>query len=246
MANLKSSISFGLVNIPIEMNPIIKNNDTSFNQLHVKCKHRINYIKYCSHCKKEVKNTDIIKGFQYEKDKYVFFSKDELLNLKPSQDKEIEIVSFVKLSEIDPMYFEKSYVLSPVGKGRAYSLFCEAINKCKMVALAKTVIGSKFYYVILRFFQSRIIMTTLFFEEEIKLPNSELQYKVDSKELELAVKLINELKGKFEPDKYNDEYQDNIRKAIDDKLDGKVVKKKKAQSKKRINDLMEALEKSLK
>lgn len=246
MANLKSSISFGLVNVPVVMSPIIKNNDTSFNQLHVKCKHRINYVKYCSHCKKDVKNTEIIKGFQYEKDKYIFFNKEELDVLKPSNDKEIEIVSFVNISEVDPMYFEKSYILEPSGKGKAYSLFSEAINKCKMVAIAKTVIGSKFYYVMLRFFESRIVMTTLYFEEEIILPNSELTSKVDSKELDLAIKLINSLKGKFEPYKYRDEYQDNIRKAIDDKIDGKTIKKSKVKSKKQIKNLMEALEKSLK
>lgn len=246
MANVHTNISFALVNIPTQMNPIIKNNDTSFNQLHDKCKHRINYVKYCPYCKKDVKNTEIIKGYQYEKDEYVFFSKEELDKLKPSNDKEIEIVSFVNINEVDPMYFEKSYILEPTGKGKAYSLFCEALNKCKMVALAKTVIGSKFYYVILRFFESRVIMTTLYFDEEIRLPNSPLKNEVNSKELDLAIKLINSLKGKFEPSKYKDEYQDNIKKAIDDKLDGKKIKKSKLKSKTQVKSLMEALEKSLK
>lgn len=246
MANIHSNITFALINIPIIMNPIIKNNDTSFNQLHSKCKHRISYVKYCPHCKKDVKNDEIIKGYQYEKDEYIFFSKDELDNLKPSNDKEIEIISFIKMNEIDPMYLEKSYILEPSGKGKAYSLFCEALNKSKMVGLAKTVIGSKFYFCILRFFESRVIMTTLYFEEELRLPNAPLQSSANSKELELAIKLIDSLKGKFEPSKYKDEYQDNIRNAIDDKLSGKSVKKSKTKSKTRVNDLMEALEKSLK
>ncbi len=246
MANIHSNITFALINIPIIMNPIIKNNDTSFNQLHSKCKHRISYVKYCPHCKKDVKNDEIIKGYQYEKDEYIFFSKDELDNLKPSNDKEIEIISFIKMNEIDPMYLEKSYILEPSGKGKAYSLFCEALNKSKMVGLAKTVIGSKFYFCILRFFESRVIMTTLYFEEELRLPNAPLKSSANSKELELAIKLIDSLKGKFEPSKYKDEYQDNIRNAIDDKLSGKRVKKSKTKSKTRVNDLMEALEKSLK
>lgn len=246
MANLHSSISFGLVNIPIIMNPVIKNNDTSFNQLHIKCGNRISYIKYCNHCKKEIKEKDIIKGYQYDKDEYLTFTKEELDKLKPDNEKEIEIVSFVPISEVDATYFEKSYVLETVGKGKAYHLFCEALKKSKLVAIAKTVISSKFYYCILRFLDNKIIMTTLYFEEELVLPDNEKESKVDEKELNLALKLIDNLKGKFEPDKYKDEYQDNIRKAIDDKLDGKKIKENKKKNKQKINDLMEALEKSLK
>jgi len=246
MANLHSNISFALVNIPIVMNPIIKNNDTSFNQLHDKCEHRISYIKYCPHCKVDVKEKDIIKGYEYEKDKYVIFEKDELNKLKPNQDKEIEIVSFVPISSIDPSYFEKSYLLTPSGKGKAYSLFVEALKKSKLVAIAKTVISSKFYYCVLRFFESKVIMTTLYFEEEVNIPEEEISYKSDPKELELAIKIIDSLKGDFKPEKYKDEYQNNIKNAINDKLEGKSVKGNKKKNKKKINDLMEALEKSLK
>ncbi len=246
MANLHSNISFGLVNIPVLLNPIIKNNDTSFNQLHLKCGHRISYIKYCSYCKKDVKEADIIKGYQYEKNKYVTFLKSELDKLKPENDKEIEIISFVPIKEVDPSFFEKSYVLEVDGKGKAYHLFCEALKKSKLVAVAKTVIGSKFYYCILRFYNSNIIMTTLYFDEEIDIPNKEMHSKIDDKELDLAMKLISSLKGKFTPQKYKDEYQDNIKEAIQDKIDGKQIKNNKRKTKKQITDLMEALEKSLK
>lgn len=246
MPNIHSNISFGLVSIPIVMNPIIKNNDTSFNQLHIKCQERINYIKYCPHCKEKVKENDLIKGYEYEPDKYITFSKDEINKLKPEQDKEIEIVSFIPINEIDPMYFEKSYILETEGKGKAYSLFYEALKKSKLVALAKTVIGSKFYYCILRFFDKRIIMTTLYFEEEINVQDKNKNYEVNEKELEMSLELINKLKGRFEPEKYKDEYQNNIKEAIEDKLNGKKIKKSKTKNKNHITDLMEALEKSLK
>ena len=111
MPNVHSNISFGLVNIPVIMNPLIKNNDTSFNQLHKKCMNRIKYIKYCEHCKKEVGEDEIIKGYEYEKDEYLTFPKEELEELKPENAKEIEVVSFINISEIDPAYFEKSYLL---------------------------------------------------------------------------------------------------------------------------------------
>ena len=121
MPNIHSSINFALVNIPVILNPIIKNNDTSFNQLHKKCGNRINYIKYCQKCKAKIKEEEIIKGYEYESDKYLVFNKDELNKLKPENEKVIEIISFVPINEIDPIYFEKSYDLDAEGKGKAYS-----------------------------------------------------------------------------------------------------------------------------
>lgn len=245
MPNMHSNISFGLVNIPIVLNPVIKNNDTSFNQLHDKCMHRISYVKYCPHCKKSIKEANIIKGYEYEKDKYVVFDKNELNSLKPENEKEIEIISFIPIKEIDPVYFEKSYILEKTGKGKSYYLFCEALKKTKLVALAKTVITSKFYYCFLRFTEEKIIMTTLYFYEEVNLNNDIVKYKISDKELDLAIRLIESMKSSFEPKKYKDEYQDNIKSAINDKIDGKKIKKSKSKNKKAISDLMEALEKSL-
>lgn len=246
MPNIHSNINFGLVNIPIIMNPIIKNNDNSFNQLHKKCNSRINYIKYCPACKTKVKESEIIKGYEYESNKYIVFQKEELDKLKPENEKEIDIISFISLKEVDPIYFEKSYDIDAEGKGKAYFLFCEALKRSKLVALAKTVIGNKFYYCILRFNNKNIIMTTLYFQEEVNIKEDNLNHKINDGEVNMAIQLINSLKGKFEPEKYKDEYQNNIKEAIENKLDGNSIKKSKMQNKKQIDDLMEALEKSLK
>lgn len=246
MPNIHSSISFALVNIPVVLNPIIKNNDTSFNQLHNKCLNRIKYIKYCPHCKKDLIESDIIKGYQYERDNYIVFTKKELDKLKLEQDKEIEVIGFIKENEIDPWYYEKSYFLNTEGKSKAYNLFYEALKKTKRVALAKTVIGSKFYYCILKLGETGIIMTTLYFAEEVNIPDKELKPKVTEKELNLAIKLIESMTSKFEPSKYKDEYQENIKKAINNKINGVPIKTKKKNSKSQINDLMKSLEKSLK
>lgn len=246
MPNIHSSISFALVNIPVLLNPIIKNNDTSFNQLHKKCLQRIKYIKYCPHCKKDVKESDIVKGYQFEKDNYLVFSKTELDNLKPDGDKEIEVISFVKEGSVSPWYFEKSYFLNTEKKSKAYNLFYEALKKTKRVALVKTVIGPKFYYGILKLVPNGIILTTLYFEEEVRIPDKNMEVKVTNKELDLAVKLIESMDGEFKPHEYKDEYQDKIKMAIDAKLDGKKITKTKSTNKKQINDLMKALEKSLK
>lgn len=246
MPNIHSNISFGLVNIPVVMNPIVRNNDTSFNQLHDKCMHRIRYIKYCPHCKTNVKEKDIIKGYEFENDNYLTFEKEELNKLKLNNDKEIEVVSFINISEIDPIYFEKSYFLETDSKSKSYILFCEALKKTKKVALAKTIIGSKFYYCILRFAKAGIILTTLYFDEEVDVPQKDLTFSANEKELNLAIKLIDNLSDKFKPEKYKDEYQENIKKAIDDKLNGKTIKKRRKKSKEQVSDLLEALEKSLK
>ncbi len=246
MPNIHSSISFALVNIPVLLNPIIKNNDTSFNQLHKKCLQRIKYIKYCPHCKRDIKENDIVKGYQFEKDNYLVFSKTELDNLKPDGDKEIEVISFIKEGSVHPWYFEKSYFLNTEKKSKAYNLFYEALKKTKRVALVKTIIGPKFYYGILKLVPNGIILTTLYFEEEVRIPEKDIDSKVTSKELDLAVKLIESMEGEFEPHKYKDEYQETLKKAIDAKLDGKKITKTKSANKKQINDLMKALEKSLK
>lgn len=242
----KTSISFGLVNIPVIINPIIKNNDVSFNQLHKKCLSRIKYVKYCSHCKKEVKQSEIIRGYEYEKDKYITLGDEEFNNLKSEDEKTIEIVGFINLKEIDPVYYEKSYVVSVNNKSKAYSLFKDALEKTKKVALAKTVIGTKFYYVILRLSEGIMVMNTLYFEEEVVMPEAVVEAKYTKKELDLAVELINSLDMKFVPAELVDEYQTKIKKAIDLKIDGKEIKKTKKKNEKSIKDLMTALEMSLK
>ncbi len=246
MPNIHSNISFGLVSIPIVMNPIIRNNDTSFNQLHKKCLNRIQYIKYCPYCNEDVKESEITKGFEFENDNYIIFNKEELNKLKPDNEKEIEVISFVNSNEIDPFYFERSYMLEADTKSKSYILLYEALKETKKVAIAKTVLGGKFYYCVLRFNKFGIILTTLYFEEEVTTPEKEIEGKVNDKELNLAIKLIENLKGKFEPKKYKDEYQNKIKEAINDKMNGKKIKGTKKKPKKQINDLMEALEKSLK
>ena len=240
------NISFGLVNIPIVMNPIIKDNDTSFNQLHNKCLTRVKYVKYCPQCKKDLKESEIIKGYEYEKNNYLIFDKTELNTLKPEKDDDIEVVSFINLNEISPTYFEKSYFLSTENKSKSYLLFYEALKRTKLVALCKCIITSKFYYAILKYTKEGIIMTTLYFDEEVNIPDNSLKSETNEKELKLAVELIIKMKGNFEPHKYKDEYQDNIKKAINDKLNGKEIKKTKGKSKKQIDNLLKALEMSLK
>lgn len=245
MANIKSAISFGLVNIPVVYNPIIKNNDTSFNQLHKKCLNRIHYQKYCDHCKKTVKDVDIIKGYEYEKGEYVTFTKEELTNFQIDSKDSIEIVAFVPSTEIEPYYYEKSYILTTQKKSKAFSLFLEVLKKTKKVAVARTSISTKFYYVLLRYFEGNILMSTMFFEEEVYIPDSSIESKFSKQELDLALKLVDHLSSHFEPENYEDDYQNQIKNAIEKKIEGKPLPKKTAKKKANVKDLLSSLQKSL-
>ena len=242
----KSSISFGLVNIPITISPIFQDNDVSFNQLHKKCLTRIKYVKYCPHCKKEVKQEDIIKGYKINEDKYITLTSEELKNLRVENEGNIEIVGFVGASEIDPVFYEKSYVVSVPSKSKAFSLFRDALEKSKRIAIAKTILSTKFYYVAIRMMGDNMIMSTLYFNEEIIIPDAVSSAKYTKKELDLAMKLIDSLKMKFKPEEYVDEYQENIKEAIKEKQKGMKPKTVKAKRKNNIKDLIQALELSLK
>lgn len=244
--NYQTSISFGLVNIPVLMNSTIKNNDITFNMIHKKCKERLEYIRYCPHCKVKVKNTEIEKGYEYSKNDYVMFTEEDFDKLKSENDKVIEIISFVDISEIDPVYYEKSYTLTPNKSSKAFNLFKEALRKSKKVALAKTYLRNKAYYVIIRFGYENIIMDTLYYEEEINMHKEKVKGEYTTKELETAIKLINAMSGKFTPEEYLDEYQTRLKKAIDKKINGKEIQRVKKKPKKSVSDLMKALEMSLK
>ena len=243
---LKTAITFGLVHIPVRLNPVIKNNDTNFNYLHKKCLNRVKYIKYCPTCKKDVKNTDLIKGYEYSEEKYVTFDETDFDKLKSTEDKNIDIISFIDAKEIDPLYYEKSYYLNTDSKNKAFSLFRNALKISKKAAIAKTVIGSKSYYVVLRFGSSNIIMTTLYYEEEIRLNEEVVEETFTEKEMDLALKLIESMGGEFTPSDYVDEYQNKVKRAIDKKINGEEVKKVKSKKTVTVSNLMDALEKSLK
>ena len=242
----KSSISFGLVNIPITLSPILQDNDVAFNQLHKKCLTRIKYVKYYQHCKKEVKQEEIVKGYKINEDKYITLTSEELKNLRVENEGNIEIVGFVDSSEIDPIFYEKSYVVAVPSKSKAFSLFKDALEKSKKIAVAKTILSTKFYYVAIRIKDGNMIMSTLYFNEELIIPDAVIGAKYTKKELDLAVKLIDSLKMKFKPEEYVDEYQENIKKAIKEKQKGIKPKTVKAKRKNNIKDLMQALELSLK
>lgn len=244
----KGAISFGLVYIPITLSLSVKENNISFNLIDKKTMSRIKYKKTCVDCdNKEVKNENIVKGFQYEKDKFVLFDDEDFEKIKSQKDKNITIQNFVKISEVDPIYFDKSYYVVPIGSEKAFLVLLKAMQKKQMAALAKTVLGTKETLILIHFSDKNMIASTLFFHEEIQKAPIIKEKEVQKKELELAMTLIDQMTDKFRPEKYKDEYNKKIQDAIKKKIAGKkIVYSKKETMPKNIINIMDALKKSLK
>lgn len=243
----KGAITFGLVYIPINLVLSVKEHDIGFNMLDKKTKSRVKYKKTCVDCdNKEVKNEDIVKGYQYEKDKYVIFTDEDFEKIKTPKDKNITIEQFVNLDEIDPIYYDKAYYVKPIGAKKAYNVLLKAMESEKKAGIAKTVLGTKETLLLLRARDGKMLVNTLYFHTEIqKSPEIEKE-KVTKQELDLAKNLISKMTAKFEPEKYKDEYHIKLKKAIKRKISGnEIVESKEEKQPAKIINLMEALQMSL-
>ncbi|MDQ0351695.1 DNA end-binding protein Ku [Alkalibacillus filiformis] len=248
----KGTISFGLVNIPVKLHSATENKDIKLRNLHKECQSPVKYEKTCPVCETEVTNDDIVKGFEYTKNKFVILEDDDLENLKEAKDdKSVEIVDFVKLDEIDPIYFDRSYYLSPSeGGGKAYSLLRQALEDSGKIGLAKITIRSKEHLAVVRIYKNTIVMETIHYPDEVRdvgeVPNVPEEDNVVEKELETAKMLIDQLTTEFDPEKYTDEYRTALLDLIEKKKDGEeVATAKEPEKTDNVTDLMDALEKSL-
>ncbi|MBR4418686.1 MAG: Ku protein [Clostridia bacterium] len=244
----KGAITFGLVYIPITLSLCIKEHDIGFNMLERKTKSRIKYKKTCVSCNnKEVKNEDIVKGYQYEKGKYVIFTDEDFEKIKTPKDKNITIEQFVNLDEVDPIYFDKAYYVTPSGADKAYQVLLKAMESERKAGIAKTVLGTKETLILLRVRNGTMLINTLYFHNEVQAAPAVAKIKLAKQELDLAKNLITQMTKSFEPEKFKDEYHLRLQKAIKRKIAGNdIVEAKQDQSEVQIINLMEALQKSLK
>ena len=247
----KGSISFGLVNIPVKMFTATEDKDIRFRSLHNECHTPIKYSKTCPHCEKEVNNTDIVKGYEYEPGKYVVIKEDDLESIQPASSKNVEIVDFVHLSDIDPIYFDRSYYLAPQDNGeKAYALLRKSMADTGKIGIAKITIRSKQSLAVIRVFEECLLLETIYFPDEVRnvglVPGLPQNVNLNDKEINMANQLIDQLTAPFEPEKYNDEYRADLFELIQKKLEGQeVVEGKPVEQKGNIIDLMQALQASL-
>jgi len=247
----KGAVSFGLVNVPVKMFTATQDNDVQMRMLHKKLNVPIQYHRTCPKCEEEVKWSDIVKGYEYEPGHFVTFDKEELEEIASETSREIRIVDFVDLAEIDPIYFQKTYYLAPESNGtHAYSLLVQALLDTKKIGIANVSIRSRSSLAAIRIVDGVLSMSTMFYAEEIRskkeIPNLPEETKADERELEMARMLIEQLSTKFEPEKYEDVYKERLMDAIEDKVKGKEVKFAPEEKKTNVIDLMEALKASLK
>lgn len=247
----KGAVSFGLVNVPVKMFTATQDNDIPMRMLHKDFNVPIRYNRTCPKCEKEVSWGDIVKGYEYEEGHFVTFDKKELEELASKSSREIKIVDFVDLQEIDPIYYQKTYYLAPEETGKhAYRLLVKALEDTKKVGIANVTIRNKSSLAAVRVVDGVLSMATMFYAEEIRqkeqLPNLPEKEKVDKRELDMAKMLIDQLTSEFEPDKYEDEYRERLLEAIEDKVEGKDVKVAPEEKMTNVLDLMDALQASLK
>ncbi len=243
----KGAITFGLVYIPITLSVSVKQNDIGFNMIDKKTMSRVKYKKTCVDCDdKEVKNEDIVKGYQYEKGKYVIFTDKDFEKIKSPKDKNISIAQFVDLNEVDPIYFDKAYYVNPTGGEKAFNVLLEAMEKQNKAGIAKTVLGTKETIVLLRAKNGHMLANTLYFFNEIQKAPAVKKTASQKKELDLAINLINQMTEPFKPEQFKDEYNEKLKKAIKRKIAGnEIVEPEENERPSNVINLMEALQKSL-
>ena len=247
----KGAISFGLVNIPIKMFTATEDKDIKFRYLHKSCNTPLNYRKVCPNCNLEVKEDDIVRGYEYEPGHFVVLNDADLESIQKQPGvRSIEILDFVHLSEIDPVYFDKTYYLAPQDTGgKAYNLLRQAMNDTGRIAIARVTIRSKQTLAALRVYQNALVMETLFYAAEVRptsqIPGLPEKVDTDAKELDIAIRLIDNLTAAFEPEKYTDEYNTALTELIQKKIEGKEVQVAPQAPKQNVIDLMEALKASL-
>lgn len=243
----KGSISFGLVYIPVTLHSTIKENDIGFNMIDKKTMSRVKYKKTCADCEgREVKQEDIVKGFEYEDGKYVIFEDKDFEKIKSKKDKNITIEKFVNLSEVDPLYFDKPYYVVPTGAEKAFAVLLSAMEQEGKAAIAKTVLGTKETLILIRAKDGQMLLNTLFFEEEVtKNPAKEITEKGNAAELKMAKAIIEGMTGEFNPEEYRDEYRQKVQEAIEREIAGKEIVAPKEKGIGTVANLMDALTKSL-
>lgn len=247
----KGSISFGLVNIPIKLHAATEDKDVKFRSLHKECHTPIKYEKICPVCEKELDMKEIVKGYEITKGKFVIVEEEELKRLgEPTGERAVEMIDFIKLEEIDPIYFNRSYYMSPDGGGKkAYGLLRKALIESGKAGIAKIMIRSKEQLAVIRVFEGTLLMETIHYPDEVRkaadVPNIPAEDEVSKKEIETAILLIDQLTTTFDPEKYNDEYRAKLLELIEAKRNGKEMVTVQEKAPEAMTDLMAALQASI-
>jgi DNA end-binding protein Ku len=246
------SINFGLVNIPIGLAVAQQRKDVAFRTLHRECGTPIKQKRYCPKHERDVEADELVKGWEFTKGQYVMVEESDLEAVAVERSQSIDIVSFVPVSEVDPIYFDRTYYLAPasaVAQRRPYILLLEAMKQTGLGAVGKFVLWGKENLSLIRPLGESLVLETLFYAEDIR-SRAEIEEAVEETdlaeaELAMAVQLVEGLSGEFDPEAYRNEYREELRAMLESKLAGEEITRPEPVAPVPVVDLMEALKKSV-
>lgn len=246
----KGSISFGLVNIPVRLYAATEDRAPHFHLLHRRCRTPIRYQRFCPVCRTEVNPEEIVRAYEWQRDVYVPLEEEELERLPPAAQRTIRILDFVKIEEIDPIYFERPYYLEPLeGAEKAYSLLRTAMRGSGRVAVAQVALRQKEHLATLRVYRERVLtLETMRYPDEVRDPEGlrvEQEVEADPREVELARTLIERLAVPFQPDRYRDRYREALLELVAAKAQGGKWELPRPQEPVGVESLLEALRESV-
>lgn len=242
----KGALTFGLLSIPIRLYAAARSERTQLHQLHAKCHTRLRQPLYCPTCNRIVKRDEVVKGFEYEKGHYVIVDKEDLKKITPDSGRSMDILAFVKSEQIDPIFFDSSYLALPdKDADKPYQLLLKALEETQRVGIAKFTMHQRDYTVFVRPRDGGITIHTMYFVNEIRqVPGHGQKPKnlqLRPQELKLAEQLIESLSEKFDPAQYHDTYQEKLHALVEAKRKGTDVTQKPVPKHAKVVDMMEAL-----
>jgi DNA end-binding protein Ku len=246
----KGMISFGLVSIPIRLYVAARTKRTYLHQIHNECNTRLKQPLFCPTCNRIVDRSEVIKGYEYETGQYVLVEADEIKKITPPSGRAMEIITFLKENEVDPIYFDSSYLALPEQHAeKPYALLLKALEDTKKVGVAKVTMHQREYTVFIRARDNGLTLHTMYYANEIASVEGygrKYDAKLRPEEVKLADALVESLSAPFKPEQYKDEFQEQLHALIESKRKGKAITPPaKSLKKAPVIDMMEALKRSL-
>jgi len=247
----KGAITFGLIFVPVKLFAATEKKDIKFNYLHERCNTPVRYKRYCPYCETEVQMEDIVRGYEYEKGKYITMSEEDMNLPAGDKNRNVEIIDFVDLNQIDPVYYDRSYYFGP-GEGgqKVYELLKRSMEETRRAAIARITLRSRESMAVIRPADKALVMETMFYADEVRPPGRIEgiggETNLHENEIKMAVNLIKNLSVEFEPEKYISGYREALHEKIQAKIAGKaIVEKPVVQEAGKVVDLMSALKASI-
>jgi DNA end-binding protein Ku len=243
------TISIGLVNVPVRLYTMIRDQSYSFHFLRKKDGCPLRYQRVCTYDNEVVEWAEVSRGYEVQKGEFVTFTKEELDAIRPESDRRIKVDKFVQYLGVDPLYFQSSYILGPDKSGDAYGLLYSALEKKGMAGIGRYTMRTKEYPVLIHAYRGALVLTTLRYPNEVIDPGTVKDIKElkepSKKELDLAFKILDNLTGEFDITEYKDTYRENVEKLIKQKLKGEIIRVEKTEKREEVKELMVALEETL-